>query len=155
MSTSSRFRLTRPSKVVADELRTKILLGELGQDGRLSSATELANQLGVSLHHLREALRLLEQDGLLQVHRGHTGGIFLTVPEVDSLARTFEGILARRGAVLSDPIDAFSALAATAVEVAAKSATPDDLDALEAIVQREQDTLTLENERRHVFHSAL
>jgi DNA-binding FadR family transcriptional regulator len=89
------------------------------------------------------------------VRSGHTGGIFLTVPEVDSLARTFEGILARKGAVMSDLIEAFSALAATAVGVATRNATPEDLEKLEAIVQREQDSHTLESERRLEFHTAL
>lgn len=54
----------------------------------------------MSRHQLREALRLLEQDGLVKVRAGRNGGIFLTVPTVDVLTRSFAGILARDNALI-------------------------------------------------------
>src|SRR5437868_4409242 len=82
-----RIQLARASQVVAAELRSMILLGELDTSDRLPPEAEFAEQLGISRHHLREALRLLEQDGLVQVKRGHTGGIFLKQPNADVLSR--------------------------------------------------------------------
>jgi DNA-binding FadR family transcriptional regulator len=138
MNQSRRIELARASQVVAAELRERILFGELGRRERLPPAAEFAQELGISYHHLREALRLLEQDGLIQVRGGHYGGIFLTLPDADVLARTFEGILARKGALLADVIAARRIVEPAAAELAAQHATEDDLAALDAILARQE-----------------
>jgi GntR family transcriptional regulator, transcriptional repressor for pyruvate dehydrogenase complex len=43
----------------------------------LPNETQLSAQLGISKPTLRQALRVLERDGLLDVRRGKVGGIFL------------------------------------------------------------------------------
>jgi DNA-binding FadR family transcriptional regulator len=136
MNQGRRIELARASQVVAAELRERILFGELGRRDRLPPAAEFAQELGISYHHLREALRLLEQDGLIQVRGGHYGGIFLTLPDADVLARTFEGILARKGTLLADVIAARRIVEPAAAELAARHATEDDLAALDAILAR-------------------
>src|ERR1700732_386053 len=52
--------------VVATELRRRILDGTLGQGERLIE-DRLAEQLGVSRNPIREALRMLEAEGFLDV----------------------------------------------------------------------------------------
>lgn len=58
--------LHQPSLVelAAEELRRRILSGELGQGARLTEE-RLTEELGISRPPLREAMRLLEQDGLI------------------------------------------------------------------------------------------
>lgn len=93
-------RSRRSSGLLADELRNMILFGALDGRTRLPPEPDLAGHLRVSRHQLREALRLLEQDGLVKVRAGRNGGIFLTVPTVDVLTRSFAGILARDNALI-------------------------------------------------------
>jgi DNA-binding GntR family transcriptional regulator len=51
---------------IADQLRREILLGELAPGARMSER-EKAHELGVSRTPMREAIRILARDGLLQM----------------------------------------------------------------------------------------
>jgi DNA-binding FadR family transcriptional regulator len=136
--TRTPIKLARASQVVAAQLRSMILFGELSTAQRLPPEAQFAEELGISRHHLREALRLLEQDGLITIRRGHSGGVFLTDPDVDVLARTFEGILARQGTLLADLMAARRTIEPPAAELAARHATPEDLARLESILDRQE-----------------
>src|SRR5438309_429977 len=129
MNRTLRIRIPRPSQVVAARLRTMILRGELdGDENRLPPEAEFAEQLGISRHHLREALRMLEQDGLVRIRRGHGGGISPAVPDPEVLARTFEGILARQGTLLDDLMAARLIIEPAAAQLAARNATDAELE---------------------------
>lgn len=153
----SRVQRQRTSQVLAGELRNMILFGELDGQGNLPSEPEFAEQLGVSRHHLREALRLLEQDGLVKVRPGRNGGIFLTVPTVEVLMRTFAGILARNQTSLADVMGARLVLEPAAAAMAAANATEDELAALESLLRAQEseqgDTRNI-NSRFHIALTA-
>ena len=117
-----------------------ILRGEMEESERLPPEPEFAEQLGVSRYHLREALRLLELDGLIEVRSGRNGGIFLTVPTADVLTRAFAGILARQGTTLADLFASRLIIEPAAAELAATAATEEELEAIRAtLAQQEQD----------------
>jgi DNA-binding GntR family transcriptional regulator len=86
---------------IAEILRENIVTGELAPGVRLIEA-ELARQLGVSRGPLREALRVLETEGLLENHPGR--GSFVTqfsardIREVYSLRSVLEEEAIRRAA---------------------------------------------------------
>ncbi|MCV7228617.1 FadR/GntR family transcriptional regulator [Mycolicibacterium komossense] len=63
---------------IAARLRALIHAGDLGPGDRLASERELAKQLGVGRVSIREALRLLQARGYVEVRRGATGGTFVT-----------------------------------------------------------------------------
>jgi GntR family transcriptional repressor for pyruvate dehydrogenase complex len=149
---SSRIHLARASQVVAAELRSMILFGDFDHGGRMPSEAEFAEKLGISRHHLREALRLLEQDGLVEIKRGHAGGIFLTMPSADVLARSFEGILARQGATLADFMAARAVVEPAAAEMAADKATGEDLAELREICARRERAVEGIPENNAAFH---
>lgn len=67
--------------IIADELRRRIARGELLPGDALPSETNLTAELGYSKPTVREALRILEQEGLIAVKRGLRGG-----PEVRQLS---------------------------------------------------------------------
>lgn len=72
---------TKASMIIADELRRRIARGELLPGDALPSETNLTAELGYSKPTVREALRILEQEGLIVVKRGLRGG-----PEVRRLS---------------------------------------------------------------------
>lgn len=67
--------------MIAERFRGQILDGTLLPDERLPRQEVLARELGVSLAVVREALRMLEAQGLVTVHRGKTGGATVRIPD--------------------------------------------------------------------------
>ena len=67
-------RLPRLAEMVAAGLRDKILSGELDDGDLLPRQEDLLAEFGVSPPSIREALRILETEGLITVKRGNVGG---------------------------------------------------------------------------------
>jgi DNA-binding FadR family transcriptional regulator len=70
----------KAAELVAAALRDLILRRELVPGDRLLSESQLMSQYGVSRPTLREALRLLEAQELLEVRRGSRGGGVVRAP---------------------------------------------------------------------------
>lgn len=64
----------RASEVIYDQIYQKIISGALRPGDRLPSERELAEQFHRSRPSVREALRMLQQDGLLKITVGSAGG---------------------------------------------------------------------------------
>jgi GntR family transcriptional repressor for pyruvate dehydrogenase complex len=60
-----------------DRIRRAIQLGQFEQGERLPTETEIAEQLGLSRVTVREAVRQLEGEGLVEIRRGARGGLFV------------------------------------------------------------------------------
>lgn len=84
----ARRRLSAPriAEIVADELRRQIIDGELADGDLLPRQEVLVSQFNVSLVSLREALRILETEGLVSVRRGNRGGAVVHAPAKTSAA---------------------------------------------------------------------
>lgn len=137
-SPMERLKIRRVSQLVASELRSMILHGQFDGMDRLPPELSFAEAFGVSKHHFREALRLLEQDGLVKVKPGRNGGVFLTTPGVDVLTRTFSGILARKGAPLADLMEAREVIEPAAAALATRNASDEEIRALWEVVERQE-----------------
>lgn len=74
----------RIAETVAAELRTRILSG--ADDYRLPTQDQLVKEFGVSYPSIREALRILETEGLVTVRRGNVGGAEVHRPDESSAA---------------------------------------------------------------------
>jgi DNA-binding FadR family transcriptional regulator len=64
-------------ELVADQLRNSIILSRFLPGQKLPPERHLASQLGVSRTTVREAVRAVEAEGLVETRRGATGGIFV------------------------------------------------------------------------------
>jgi len=82
-----RVRLPKTAEVVAAALRSRIVRGEIEEGGALPSEAELMRSFGVSRPSLREALRILETERLIEVRRGAHGGAYATRPDIALAAR--------------------------------------------------------------------
>jgi GntR family transcriptional repressor for pyruvate dehydrogenase complex len=76
----------RVAETVAAELRERILSGADGSSDQLSTQDQLAREFGVSYPSIREALRILETEGLVTVRRGSVGGAQVHRPDESSAA---------------------------------------------------------------------
>ncbi|MEU0238446.1 GntR family transcriptional regulator [Nocardiopsis sp. NPDC006198] len=64
-----------PSRRVADGLRSAIAAGELAEGEKLPSERALADRFGIARNTVREAVRLLSEEGLVDVRHGR--GVFV------------------------------------------------------------------------------
>jgi GntR family transcriptional regulator, transcriptional repressor for pyruvate dehydrogenase complex len=82
---SAPVRAQRVAELVAQRLRERILRGELSDGEMLPKEDDLRAEYPVSKPSLREALRILETEGLITVMRGNKGGALVHRPtEVDA-----------------------------------------------------------------------
>lgn len=71
---------------LAQHLRKAILGGEIEEGARLPTERELVDQTRLSRGSVREALRMLEVEGLVRPQLGRFGGNIVTRPNNDSMA---------------------------------------------------------------------
>ena len=92
----------RIGETVAAELRARILAGD-GPDGyRLPTQDQLVGEFGVSYPSIREAIRILETEGLVTVRRGNVGGAEVHRPDESSAAYHLGLALQARQVTLGD-----------------------------------------------------
>lgn len=80
-------RVMRPREQVEGQLRSAIISRKFEQGTRLPSEAELATMFGVSRTTIREALRTLASDGLVQKVPGAAGGSFVSAIDHTSLSQ--------------------------------------------------------------------
>ena len=119
--TTERARLREKPQQIADELRRLIVSGKLSDGESLGHEPDLVERFGVSRPSLREALRILEAEGLISVVRGMLGGIVVHKPNERMTARTAALVLQARNVSLADVYEARSLLEPIAVRVVASS----------------------------------
>jgi len=108
-------------QLIADELRSLIVGGYLSEGDSLGHEPDLVERFGVSRPSLREALRILEAEGLITVVRGALGGVVVHEPNERMTARTAALVLQARNVPLADVYDARSLLEPTAAASVARS----------------------------------
>jgi DNA-binding FadR family transcriptional regulator len=117
--------VTTPSRekpeIIADEIRGLIVSGVVTEGESLGREPDLVDRFGVSRPSLREALRILEAEGLITVVRGVLGGVVVRAPGVRDTARTASILLATRNVTLGDVHDARSVIEPAAARILAGS----------------------------------
>jgi DNA-binding FadR family transcriptional regulator len=158
MAPADRPKREKP-QLIADEVRRLIIEGQFEDGERLGHEPELIERFGVSRPSLREALRILEAEGLITVVRGVQGGVIVHQPDHRQAARTAALVLQARNVSLADVFEARTIVEPAAVRIVAQGrghkAAATELRALiaeeEATID-EPDTFAQVNTR---FHEAL
>lgn len=126
------------SHLLAADLRRQILNGELAAGQQLPPEPELTAQLGISRETLREALRILESQQLLEVKRGRGGGAVVRRPGLDGVSRYVALLLQLRKTTLAHLEEARSVIEPAAAEQVALRAQDHELDELVALHDAER-----------------
>jgi len=92
----------KTGEAVAALLRQRIVRGELPVGTKLPTEEELTERFGIARTTLREALRILESQGLIHIKRGRGGGGTVTMPDLARLSEAFAGALQMRGTAFAD-----------------------------------------------------
>lgn len=102
MTSVQRIRQPRVAEIVASRLRDDILSGRIKEGDVLPSQDSLLFEFGVSPPAVREAIHILETDGLISVRRGNVGGAIVHLPSAERTAHMISMVLQTRSATPAD-----------------------------------------------------
>ena len=123
-------RSPKTAELVAGTLRSMVVDGQLKDGDFLPNEAELMAHFNVSRPTLREAVRVLESERLVEVRRGSRTGARVRVPGPEIVARPAGLLLELSGATVADVLVARTGIEPMAVRLLAETATPAALDEL-------------------------
>jgi GntR family transcriptional repressor for pyruvate dehydrogenase complex len=130
-------RSPKTAELVAGTLRRMVVDGQLKDGDFLPNEAELMTHFGVSRPTLREAVRVLESERLVEVRRGSRTGARVRVPGPEIVARPAGLLLELSGATIADVLVARSGIEPIAVRLLAESGNSEALDELEEMLVRD------------------
>jgi GntR family transcriptional repressor for pyruvate dehydrogenase complex len=121
---------------VALALQRAIYDGQWTVGQRLPNERELGRTFGVSRSTVREAIRLLEAQGVIQVRRGVTGGSFIVEPTAEQVGFGLAALIRFGQAKPQDFAEFRRSFEPETARLAATRARPEHVEQLRAIVSR-------------------
>ena len=125
-------QVPKSSDVLADDLRERILRGDFPEGTALPTERELVNQTRMSRATVREALRILEVQGLVRIKTGRAGGAYVYRPGQDSMADSVNLLIRARHIRIPALLETREAIEPFCARLAARHRTDEDLGRLEA-----------------------
>ncbi|HVR78629.1 MAG TPA: FadR/GntR family transcriptional regulator [Acidimicrobiia bacterium] len=139
MTSSPSFRKVntgRVSDAIVDQVKMAIREGKLTPGDRLPPERELTKMFGVSRVAVRDALRLLEASGLIEVKVGATGGAVVTIPGSNEIAESISNMLLIRSTTPQEVTEARLVLETGVIRLACERADETDVADLDEICDR-------------------
>ncbi|MFZ7124958.1 MAG: FadR/GntR family transcriptional regulator [Desulfobacterales bacterium] len=128
---------------VVDQIQEAILSGRLKPGDTLPSERDLKEQFQTSRGTLREALRVLEQKGLVEIRVGVGGGAVVKAPPLESIHEGL-GLLIRFQKISLRHLAEFrEGVEGTVAAMAAQRATGKDLEQLDRYIREAEETVRL------------
>lgn len=121
----SHARIPKASDLVVHAVRERILTERLADGTRLASEVELMAEFGLGRVTVREALRILERDGLITIRRGSTGGIFVREVGIEQISDSLAVLLSTRDTSLREFADYRLLIEPPVARLASANATPE------------------------------
>jgi GntR family transcriptional regulator, transcriptional repressor for pyruvate dehydrogenase complex len=128
-------RVPKTHEVVAQRLRREIVTGRLAVGERLPSEEDLTATFGIARTTLREALRVLESQGLIEIRRGRGGGPTVTKPDLQPVAHGLAMALQMDGVTFADLDEARQLLEPQVAGRLARTRTAADLERIGSAVE--------------------
>ncbi|KAF0969846.1 MULTISPECIES: FadR/GntR family transcriptional regulator [Gordonia] len=133
-STSGAIRSPKTAELVARTLRRMIVDGQLVEGDFLPHEAELMAHFQVSRPTLREAVRVLESERLVEVRRGSRTGARIRIPGPEIVARPAGLLLELSGTSLSEVMQARMVIEPAAAEILAGTGNTAAFDELQSII---------------------
>jgi GntR family transcriptional repressor for pyruvate dehydrogenase complex len=126
--------LNRVSQVIVDQIRLLLREGRLKPGDRLPSERDLCERFGVSRVTVREALRVLEANGLVDIRVGARGGAFVTSPTSQQIGAGLADLLNLSPLTAADVTEARQVFELGIIPLLVERATDEDIAALREMV---------------------
>lgn len=141
VSQASRKPREKGALKVAREIVRHIHEERIAAGQKYLSEAEALEKYRVARGTLREALRYLQIQGVLEIRTGPNGGHFVAYPHWESLASTMALLLQFSDATLDSLIEARIAIEPGMAALAAQRATPEDISELNALLDQLDENL--------------
>jgi DNA-binding FadR family transcriptional regulator len=129
----SPIRVEKSYQALAKTLREQILDGAIPPGAGLPNERELGGQTGLSRGSVREALRILETEGLVSTRIGRSGGRTVRLPGAEDVSRTLDFFIRGQRVKFSAMLETMQVLEPGLAALAAQHRTPADLATLDEI----------------------
>lgn len=129
-----RISSTPAYQLVAEAIERRILSGGIRPGEPIGTEAELVRQFGVNRSTVREGIRLLEHDGIIQ--RQPNRRLAVALPHYERLATRTTRALVLHEATFRELYEAGMALQLATIEAAARNATPEHVEALQDNIDR-------------------
>jgi GntR family transcriptional regulator, transcriptional repressor for pyruvate dehydrogenase complex len=126
----------RISEEIVEQVKLAIREGRLEPGDRLPSERELTTRFGVSRMSVRDALRILEAGGLIEIRVGARGGAFVTAPGPAIVGEGIANMMMLASVSPAEVTEARRVLELGIVPLVVERATPEDLAELTEIGNR-------------------
>ncbi|MFJ2633975.1 FadR/GntR family transcriptional regulator [Streptomyces sp. NPDC087422] len=131
----------RISALIVDQVRSLIHEGKLTPGDRLPPEREMCERFGVSRVTVREALRVLEAGGLVEIRVGAHGGAFVTTPTSDRIGASITDLLTLSSVSAADVTQVRLVLEVGIMPLLCATADDEDIAALQAICDRQEEAV--------------
>jgi DNA-binding FadR family transcriptional regulator len=133
--------LGRVSEVIVEQIRLLIRQGRLHPGDRLPSERDMCETFGVSRVTVREALRVLEAGGLVEIRVGARGGAFVTAPSRDRVGAGLADLVRLSPMTAAEVTEARLVFELGIVPMVVSRATDEDLADLRQLCREQQAAL--------------
>lgn len=131
----------RVSQVIVDQVKLLMREGQLTIGDRLPSERDLCQRFGVSRVTVREALRVLEANGLIAVRVGARGGAFVASPTKERLSEGLADLMTLSSLTPRDVTEARTVIELGVLPFAVERATEEDIANLRRMVDEGHEAL--------------
>jgi GntR family transcriptional regulator, transcriptional repressor for pyruvate dehydrogenase complex len=131
----------RISAEIVDQIKRAIREGQLSPGDRLPPERTLAEQFGASRVTVRDALRILEASGLIEIRVGARGGAFVTAPASEIVGEGLANMIMLASLSAEEVTEARFMLELGMMPMVCERATADDVAALAEICERAEQAL--------------
>jgi len=137
------------SKEVEEQVKKSILDGRYQPNQKLPSERELVDQFQVSRATIREALKNLQNMGMIRIRRGMSAGAYISEQSSLPITQSFDNLLQSRKVDLAHLMQARLYIEPSIAEHAARYHTQKDIDLLKHLLNKAENLLnTSEREAR-------
>ncbi len=148
LASGARVVVPKAARLVAETLRERILARDYETGSHLPTPELLVGEFGVSRATLREALNVLESEGLVRLRRGPGGGAIVTAPDGLAIMRSLESLLRFEGTTVEEVMEVRLVVDPLAARLAAERADDDDLTRIRESIGRQREPGVLDSHER-------
>ena len=131
----------RMSEAIVEQIRGLIRSEKLRPGDRLPSERDLGERMGVSRVTIREAMRVLEASGLIEIRVGARGGAVVTSPSSTKIGTGLADLISLSPLTAAEVTEARQVFEVGIIPIVVERATEEDIKELREMVSQHQAAL--------------